>query len=153
MQVQDIMVRDAKSCRTDTNLAAVTAIMWNNGCGALPVVEDTEKVVGMITDRDICIAVGTRNRLASEIKVADVVPQRVYTCAPEDDIRAALRTMQTEKVRRLPVVSSDGLLQGILCLDDIVLNAKKTAALSYGHLFETVRAICEHPVLRQSRAA
>ena len=153
MQVQDIMVREAKSCCMDTNLAAATAIMWNNGCGALPVVEDTGKVVGMITDRDICIAVGTRNRLASEIAVADVVPPMVYTCAPEDDIRAALRTMQSEKVRRLPVVSSDGLLQGILCLDDIVLNAKKTAALSYGHLFETVRAIYEHPAPRQARAA
>jgi CBS domain-containing protein len=153
MQVQDIMVRDAKSCRMDTNLAAATAIMWNNGCGALPVVEDTGKVVGMITDRDICIAVGTRNRLASEIKIAEVIPQKAFTCAPEDDIRAALRTMQTEKVRRLAVVSNDGLLKGILCLDDIILNARKTAALSYGHLFETVRALCERPVPHRIRAA
>jgi CBS domain-containing protein len=137
----------------DTNLAAATAIMWNDGCGALPVVEDTGKVVGMITDRDICIAVGTRNWLASEIKVADVVPRLVYTCAPEDDIRAALRTMQTEKVRRLPVVSNDGLLQGILCMDDIILNSKKTAALSNEPLFETVRALCERPVPHQVRVA
>jgi hypothetical protein len=61
--------------------------------------------------------------------------------------------MQTEKVRRLPVVSNDGLLEGILCLDDIVLNAKKTAALSYEHLFETVRALCERPLTHQIRAA
>src|ERR1035437_7495063 len=101
MQVQDIMIRDAKSCRMDTNLAAATAIMWNNGCGALPVLDGGEKVVGMITDRDICIAAGTRNRIPSEIQVRDVAPERVYTCAGEDEIHTALKTMLTKKVRRL----------------------------------------------------
>src|ERR1035437_9873526 len=125
MQVQDIMVRDAKSCRMDTNLAAATAIMWNSDCGALPVLDGGEKVVGMITDRDICIAAGTRNWIPSEIKVSDVVPQKVYTCAVEDEIHAALKTMQAQKVRRLPVVGKDGLLQGILCLDDIVLRSEE----------------------------
>ena len=60
MQVQDIMVRDAKVCHADTNLAEAAAIMWTNGCGALPVVDAGERVVGVITDRDICIAAGTR---------------------------------------------------------------------------------------------
>jgi CBS domain-containing protein len=146
MQIQDIMVRDAKFCRLDTNLAEAVEILWNNDCGALPVLDGEGKVVAMITDRNICIALGTRNLRPSEIKVSEVAPQEVYTCAPEDDIRAALRTMQTQRVRRLPVVSEDGLLRGILSLDDIVLSARKTPALSYEHLVETVRAICEHPL-------
>ena len=153
MQVKEIMVHDARFCRLDTNLAEAVEIMWDNDCGALPVLDGGEKVVGMITDRNICIAAGTRNRLPAEIKVSDVVTQTVYTCAPEDDIRAALRTMRIKKVRRLPVVSNDGLLQGILCLDDIVLNAKKTDALSYEHLIETAQAICEHPMPRHTQAA
>ena len=153
MQVKDIMVREAKSCRPDTNLAEVVEIMWSYDCGALPVVDDGGKAVGMITDRNVCIAAGTRNQIPSEIKVSDVVPQSVYACAPEDDIRAALRTMQTQKVRRLAVVDNDGLLQGILCLDDIILNAKKTTALSCEHLIETVKAICDHPVPLRVRAA
>lgn len=153
MQVQDVMFRDAKSCRMDTNLAAATAIMWNNGCGALPVLDEGEKVIGMITDRDICIAAGSRNWIPSEIQVRGVVPERVFTCAGEDDIHAALKTMQTQKVRRLPVVSKDRKLQGILCLDDIVLKAGKSDALSYEDVINTFKAICEHRVPQQAVAA
>lgn len=153
MLVQDIMVRDPKSCRMDTNLAAATAIMWNNGCGALPVLDGGEKVVGMITDRDICIAAGTRNWIPSEIKVSDVVPQRVYTCASEDEIHAALKTMQAQKVRRLPVVSKDAKLQGILSLDDIALRAGKGDALSYEDAINTFKAICKRPGRQQAVAA
>ena len=153
MQVQDIMVRDAKSCRMDTNLAAATAIMWNTGCGALPILDGGEKVVGMITDRDICIAAGTRNWIPSEIKVSEVVPQRVYSCAPEEDIHAALKTMQTQQVRRLPVVSEDGKLQGILCLDDVAVKTSKRNSLSYEDTIDTFKAICEHRTARQGTAS
>ena len=153
MQVQDIMVRDAKSCRMDTNLAAATAIMWNTDCGALPVLDGGEKVVGMITDRDICIAAGTRNWIPSEIKVSDVVPQKVYTCAGEDEIHAALKTMQTQKVRRLPVVGKDGRLQGILCLDDVAVKASKRNSLSCEDTIDTFKAICERRTARQAPAA
>ena len=153
MQVQEIMVRDAKSCRMDTNLAAATAIMWNTDCGALPVLDGGEKVVGMITDRDICIAAGTRNWIPSEIKVSDVVPQKIYTCAGEDDIHAALKTMQTQKVRRLPVVNQDGKLQGILCLDDVALNASKRNSLSYEDMIDTLKAVCDRRTARQAKAS
>jgi CBS-domain-containing membrane protein len=153
MQVQEIMVRDAKSCRMDTNLAAATAIMWNTDCGALPVLDGGEKVVGMITDRDICIAAGTRNWIPSEIKVSDVVPQKVFTCSAEEDIHAALKTMQTRQVRRLPVVGKDGKLQGILCLDDVAVKASKRNSLSYEDTIETFKAVCDHRTARQATAA
>lgn len=153
MHVKDIMVRDAKSCHTDTNLAAATAIMWNSGCGALPVLDGGERVVGMITDRDICVAAGTRNRIPSEIMVRDVVPERVFTCTGPDEIHTALKTMQTQQVRRLPVVGKDGKLQGILSLDDIVLKASRSDALSYEDAVDTFKAICEHRVSQQAVAA
>ena len=153
MQVQDIMVRDAKSCLMDTNLAAATAIMWNTGCGALPVLDGGEKVVGMITDRDICIAVGTRVCAASDLKVFNVIPERVYTCNSEDDIHDALKTMQLQKVRRLPVVNTDRKLEGILCLDDIVVKASKSDSLSYEEVIKTFKAICERPGWQQAVAA
>lgn len=153
MRVRDIMVRDAKACRMDTNLAAATAIMWNNGCGALPVLDGGEKVVGMITDRDICIAAGTRNWVPSDIKVSDVVPQKVYTCAAGEDIHAALKTMQAQKVRRLPVVNNDRKLEGILCLDDIAVKVSKSDSLSYEDVIETFKAICQHPERQRAMAA
>jgi len=155
MQVQDIMVREAKSCHPETNLAAATEIMWANNCGALPILDGGSKVVGIITDHDICMAVGTRNRTPSEIAVFEVKPkpQEVYTCDPGDDIHAALQTMRTRKVRRLPVVSNEGALRGILCLDDVALNARKRNGISYEDVAETLKTICEHHLFRQATAA
>ena len=61
MEVRDIMVQDVRSCHPDNNLAQVAEIMWKGGCGALPVVDESGRLLSMITDRDICIALGTRN--------------------------------------------------------------------------------------------
>jgi len=154
MQVKDIMVRDVRPCRPENNLAEIGRIMWENDCGALPVLEASGKVVGMITDRDIAMAVGTRNRAPSAITVFDVKlnPRELYTCAPEDDIHAALKTMREQGVRRLPVVNS-GQLRGILCLNEIALNAGKRGDLSYEDVVDTLKAICEHRLARQTLAA
>jgi len=144
MKVRDVMVKDAKYCRLDLNLAAVAEILWKQGCGTLPVV-DNGRVVGMITDRDMCIALGTRNARADEISVKEVTLPKLFYCAPEDDIHTALRTMAAQKVRRLPVIDSEGNLQGILCLDDIVMFAEEKAGeLTYFDVVETLKAICEH---------
>ena len=148
------MVRDVKTCRPDTDLAAAARIMWASDCGSLPVLEDQDRVVGMITDRDICIAAATRNRAPSEIRVFEVKPnpRELFTCTPEDDIHAALKTMREHGVRRLPVVNN-GRLRGILCLNEVALSARKRNALSYDDLVETLKAVCEHRVARQLVAA
>jgi CBS domain-containing protein len=144
MKVQDVMVKDVKVCNPIMNLAAVAEILWKESCGTLPVVENG-RVLGIVTDRDICIALGTRNVLAGDTLVKDVAPPKLFYCAPEDDIHAALKTMGAQKVRRLPVIDSEGTLEGILCLDDIVLHAKEKAAdLTYFDVVETLKAICGH---------
>jgi len=144
MKVRDVMVRDVKYCAPDTNLAAVAEILWKEGCGTLPVVEK-DRVLGMITDRDICIALGTRNKKPADTKVDDVALPKLFYCTPEDDIHVALRTMGAQKVRRMPVLDGKGTLQGILCMDDIVLHAEEKAAeLTYFDVVETLKAICEH---------
>jgi CBS domain-containing protein len=110
---------------------------------------DAGQVIGMITDRDIAIAAATKGRLASEIGVKEVISGNLFSCALEEDIKSALKTMRAAKVRRLPVVNQDGLLQGILCMNDIVLRAEETKgrrvpALSYEDVVSTYKAICEH---------
>jgi len=124
MKVKELMTLDAKHCTLDTNLAAAAKIMWEGDCGAVPVIDESGRVVGMITDRDICIAGATRPRAEGEIPVKDVISKTVYTCAPGDDVRAALDTMRTRKVRRLPVVGQDGRLTGILSIHDIASHAR-----------------------------
>jgi CBS domain-containing protein len=140
------MVKGVRFCNPDTNLATVTKIFWEQGCGALPVVEN-ERVIGMITDRDISIALGTRNAKASDTFVRNVALPKVFFCFPQDDIHTALNTMRAQQVRRLPVVDQEGALAGILSLDDVVLFAgeKVTDELSYNDVVDTMKAIYEHP--------
>jgi len=123
MKVADAMMRTPASCTAETNLAAAVEILWNRNCGMLPIVNGEGKVTGVITDRDICIALGTRNRRASEITVREVQPEKLFACKPDDDIRTALAIISDAKVRRLPVPDEAGKLQGILSLDDVVLHA------------------------------
>ncbi len=146
MKVQDVMVKGVRFCSPDTNLATVTKIFWEQGCGALPVVENG-RAIGMITDRDISIALGTRNAKAGDTFVRDVALPKVFFCLPQDDIHTALDTMRAQQVRRLPVVDPQGTLAGILSLDDVVLFAgeKPTDELTYTDVVDTMKSIYEHP--------
>jgi CBS domain protein len=107
-------------CRPDTNLAAAVELLWVNNRGMLPVVGNDGKLEAVITDRDICIATGTRNRLPSELTVKEVATKNAITCEPDVEIHEALLTMAEKQVRRLPVVNPAGVPQGILSMDDII---------------------------------
>src|SRR5262245_8275542 len=98
MKVQDVMTRSVKSCGPDTNLAQAAAIMWENDCGVLPIVAEGGQVIGILTDRDIAIALGTQERVASTIPVIEVMSVGLHSCSPIDDIHAALKTMSKEKI-------------------------------------------------------
>jgi CBS domain-containing protein len=146
MKVHEVMTNDVKACFPDTNLSAAAAIMWQNDCGILPVVINGGNAVGVITDRDIAIAVGTRGRAPQEIRVDEVIHGPVIACTPDDDVHSALKTMRKDKVRRLPVLSDEGVLKGILSLNDIVIHAQKgNKELDYDDVVSTFKAICEHP--------
>jgi CBS domain-containing protein len=152
MKVKDVMTREVKTCTPDSNLATVAMIMWENDCGIVPVVHSDGKVIGMITDRDICMAVATKNRTTSDVAVSEVFTGNLYACTPDDDIHDALKIMRTERVRRLPVINAFGMLEGILSLNDLVHHAqeargKKAPALSYEDVLNTLKEICEHRVL------
>ena len=149
MKVQHMMSEDVKVCGFNTNLAEAAALMWEGDCGILPVITQSGEVEGIITDRDIAIALGTRNQFAFEIPVGEVMTGKVYTCTPDDDIHTALKIMRKEKVRRLPVVNVEGKLQGLLSLNDIAIHAEpfdghKTVKVSYEDVVKTFKAICEH---------
>jgi CBS domain-containing protein len=123
MKVADVMMRTPASCTAEMNLAAAVETLWTRNCGMLPIVNSEGKVTGVITDRDICIALGTRNRPAGQITVSEVQPGRLFSCNADDDIHTALAIISGAKVRRLPVIDKQGKLQGILSLDDVVLHA------------------------------
>jgi CBS domain-containing protein len=152
MKVEEVMAEDVKVCFPDTDLAAATALMWEGDCGILPVVADGNTPIAVITDRDIAIAAGTKGRPARDIRVDEVMSAQLFACAPDDDIHTALKTMRSEKVRRLPVVD-DGVLKGILSINDVVLQAQKgNKELDYDDVVSTFKAICEHRHLKAAAA-
>jgi CBS domain-containing protein len=144
IKIRDIMTEPAISCSPDTNLAAAAELMWSADCGVLPVTENG-KLCGIITDRDICIALGTRSAPAAQIPVRDVATKDVETCEAEADIHSAMHTMRRAKVRRLPVVDADRKLEGILGLNDIILAVdRKRGEVTYEEVMNTVKAVSEH---------
>jgi CBS domain-containing protein len=153
MKVRDVMMRTPASCTPEMNLGAVVEIMWNRNCGFLPVVDRDCRVQGVVTDRDVCIALGTRNRLPGDIAVAEVARSQFHSCRPDEDIHAALQAMQKLGVRRLPVVDGQGALLGVLSMDDLVRHAQvgKIADFSTDEVFGALKAICSHelPVLAE----
>jgi CBS-domain-containing membrane protein len=151
MKVKDLMTATPSYCQPETNLGSATELMWNSNCGCLPVLSIDGKVSGVITDRDICVALGTRNRVAGDVTVAEVMSNKLHCCAPEDEIHLALQTFREAKVRRLPVVARDGSLIGVLSVDDILSRAEpkglgKEPELSTDEAIRTFRSITQRRV-------
>jgi len=145
MKTKERMVTDVSVCRPEDNLAEIAAVMWDSRCGALPVVDAEERVISMITDRDVAIALGTRNLRASDVLVKDVAPPRVFTCLDHDEMSFALTTMVSQNVRRLPVVNDQGKLVGLISIDDFLLHAEpgKAGVLSL-EAISALRTIIEN---------
>ena len=143
MKIKDIMTTEPRTCAPGTNLAAAAALMLEADCGILPVADDG-KLVGVVTDRDLFIALATRNTRASEMTVAEVVQAPVCTCGPDDDVHAALASMRARRVRRLPVEGFGGTVLGIVSMNDIVRAAGAGKPVRETEVVETMQAICEH---------
>ena len=143
VKVCDLMMREPTTCSPNTNLAAAAAAMMQSDCGVLPIVHGNE-LVGVVTDRDMFIALATRNKLASQVKVGEVAGKALWTCGKDDDIRAALATMKQQRVRRLPVVDVDGTLVGIVSMNDILLETGPDKNIATDAVLETLQSICAH---------
>lgn len=148
MKVQEVMEPNVRSCTSRDDLGKATKLMGEAGCGVLPVVSEGARIVGILTDRDICLALGRRDERPSQIPVREVMHTDVHACQPGDDVQRALDLMRRWKVRRLPVLD-DGMLVGIVSLDELVLKAQLFDTKSFhgpllADIGTTLRAICEH---------
>lgn len=125
MNISEVMKVDVMSCRPDETLAEAAGRMWTCGVGCLPVVNEEGHVVGMITDRDICMAAFTQGRPLAAIPVEIPMARRVFACLPSDELAVAEELMRTHQVRRLPVIDPSGHLLGIVSLDDLARAVSK----------------------------
>jgi CBS domain-containing protein len=147
MTVKELQTSNVKTVGPDTDLAVVAKLMWDGDCGAVPVVNEERKVIGMITDRDICIAAATRSKPPAEIRASEVMTNHgIHSVKSDDDVRVALRTMRKHRVRRLPVVDQQQRLTGILSINDLAINTSPTLpdSVPAQEFLETFQAICAH---------
>jgi CBS domain-containing protein len=118
MQVKDVMSTSPICCSPDDRLDRVAELMVVHDCGAIPVCTATE-LVGIITDRDIaCRAVAT-GKTPHTLPVSEVMTKTVYTVRQDEDVQAAIDTMEKQQVRRLPVVDDKGKVVGIVAPSDL----------------------------------
>ena len=143
MKISDIMTTEVRQCSPDTSAAAAAALMLDGDCGILPVV-DAGKMIGIVTDRDLYIALATRNVLASNLRVGEVARTTVWTCGPDDDVQEALATMKEHRVRRLPVQGFGGSVLGVVSMNDILLTAGPRKPVRNDEVVGTLQAICAH---------
>ena len=122
MKVKEIMTANAlKYCTPETNIHNAAQSMREANCGALPVVDRNKRVLGIITDRDICLSLAQNTNKAIEHRtVGEIMTRDVKTIRGTEDVSEALRKMRERKIGRLPVVDEQGSLEGIVSLNKLL---------------------------------
>jgi CBS domain-containing protein len=138
MRVQGIMSNPVVTCRPEDSVHIAARLMWERDCGSIPVVGDAGRLVGILTDRDVCMAAYTTGSRLSEINVADVMAPQVVCCDPEDSLEAVEHLMGDRQLGRVVVVDPQGCPVGVLSLGDIARYA----------LSSQRREIIEHQVVQ-----
>lgn len=119
MRVIEIMSKPALTCRQLDTLNKAAQLMWDHDCGMVPVLDDGGKVIGVLTDRDVCMAAYTEGKRLDEIPVAHAMASNVFCCRADDSLENAERLMSEGQFRRLPVVDKEGRPLGVVSLADI----------------------------------
>jgi CBS domain-containing protein len=122
--LKDIMTKDPITVRPDDSAQKAAGLMKDNHIGPIPVLDQERKLIGMVTDRDLAIKVVAEGRPA-DTKVSDVMTRDLFTCGPDDNVKEALRTMETHQVRRVPIVDDQGHLLGIVAQADLATKTGK----------------------------
>jgi CBS domain-containing protein len=144
MKVREMMTSDVATCLPDTDLATVVKLMWERDCGFVPVVDRAGALLGVVTDRDICIASATRHLLPQYMPASAVMTHPVHACLPDDEATTMLEAMKRFRVRRLPVIDGGGTLRGVVSMNDVVLAVERGSELDPRAVVSTLAAICDH---------
>lgn len=132
-RVRDIMTENPVSVRPDSQVVEAARLMASEDVGSLPVV-DGDRLVGVVTDRDITVRVVAEGRDAGATTVGDIASSDPVTVEPDSDLDEALREMARNQVRRIPVVEGDRLV-GIVAQADV---ARETSDSETGRVVEEI---------------
>jgi CBS-domain-containing membrane protein len=147
MKIREVMTRDVCTLDPWAPLSEAARLMWEHDCGLIPVVDPhTQALVGVITDRDACMAAFLHGQALHSLPIEAAMARTLVTCRPEDDAAAALEALRRHQLHRLPVVDAQGLLAGIVTINDLAREASRQRGSGRQQLgsevTETVAAIC-----------
>lgn len=142
MTLKDLMTAPVTTCRSTASLCEAARIMLDQHRGCLPIVDAKGRLAGILTDRDVCMAVARHCSLA-HTPVRDVMTRNVVSCGEDDHLDAALVAMKQHRLRRIPVVNKRGAVKGLISIDDAIRNT----GLAEGRLpaeaiMDVLRHIC-----------
>lgn len=146
MKVRELMERDVACARPRDNAGVLAETLWTKDCAFVPIVDEGRHVLGVVTDRDMAIALGTRGRRPSELAAEELMSRDVATCREDADVDEALATMQARQVRRLAVVDEGAALVGVVSLTDVARRAAPKGGVPYARVVGVLGS------LRQTRA-
>jgi CBS domain-containing protein len=141
MQVRTVMTTDPVCCVPSDTAMRAACIMKDKNSGIVPVLANdrSRKVVGVVTDRDLCFTVVAEGQYPNTVEVQTCMTTRVVTCLPDESSETALDRMRENQVRRIIVVDKEGNIQGIVALADMV----RSGAVRPDQLFEYLRGVSE----------
>jgi CBS domain-containing protein len=156
VKISEIMTRDVHTCTPSDTLATAAQIMWENDCGAVPVVDRDGKLVGIITDRDLAMAAQLQGVALRESSVASAMARDLKTCSPTDTPATVQSLMQQHKIRRVPVVDAERRLVGMVSLGDLayVMSSQQTLGgdgMTWTAIAHTLAAVSAPRIARYRR--
>jgi CBS domain-containing protein len=148
MNVSQVMCPVVVTCRSEDSLESAARKLWDHDIGCVPVVDADNRPVGMLTDRDICMAAYTQGRLLQDIRVDSVMSRDVFSAPNTDRVEDVEVVMRTRKVRRVPIVDKQRRLVGLISTNDLAREAAREVRLkhpdvSQGEFVSTLACICE----------
>lgn len=123
-KAKDIMSRNPVTCRVNDSVLDAAKVMKKENTGVVPIVDEQDRCVGVITDRDICLRVVVENKDPGMTRLNQVVSEDLLTCRVEEDLEDILRNMERKQVKRIVVVDDNNCCVGIISEHDIVRKVK-----------------------------
>ena len=145
----ELMQRSVVSVKPDDSLEHAARMLRDRACGCAVVVDPQSRPIGIVTDRDICLAALRSGESLDSIPASAAMSSQVWSCRIHDQVESAERTMATHRVRRLPVIDKESKLVGILSLDDLAVEACReehwtAPPISFAAVGRTLGSIARH---------
>jgi CBS domain-containing protein len=153
MKIEDVMTRRVVAARADTDLSHVARLMWDNDCGTVPVVDAEDRVVGILTDRDLSMSANFSGKALRELRAASCMASEIESARPSETLMSVAERMGARRVRRIPVTDDGGRLVGIVSVGDLLAAAARAGAKErkelHGALLTALTLICARPAPEQ----